>query len=142
MDVSALAVSIFSLLVTGGISAAALVYARRADARAVDAAAAAARAENRERAAARIAALERMLDAVREISHATADALTGDVSALGRTQRHRARLRASLDAAPVELLLPKSELVAGGAGGVGPEFANALAELQGAIAVEHRQMAE
>ena len=103
MELAAVVVSILSLVVSGSISAAALVFAHRADRRATRAEAAAARTEERELASIRAASLERMSIFVHEIAHAYWDALSGDASALGRIDRHRARLRATLDASDVKL---------------------------------------
>jgi hypothetical protein len=80
-----------------------------------------------------------MLDSVHEIAHASWEGLGGDISAVGRIERHRARLRAALDASDVSL--PKCERVAAGAGAVDSSYADALAELEGAIARENAHVA-
>jgi hypothetical protein len=86
MDGVALLLSIASLLVSGGLSAVALVYAHRADRRARSAERAAARAEERELVSFRVAGLQRMLDSVHEIAHASWEGL-GSGIVLG-SERH------------------------------------------------------
>jgi hypothetical protein len=87
----------------------------------------------------RVASLERIALFVHELAHANWDALNGDVSAVGRIDRHRARLRAALDG--VDTKLPSCEVVAAGTETFSPAFANAVAELEGAIARERAEVA-
>lgn len=139
VDVAALVVSIASIVVSTLIAAASLRYARRADGRAKAAQAASERAEKREIASIRVMRLERMSEAVHEMSHAVAEAMNGEVSALGRVERNRARLWAGLNAwdgsLPNCLLVAKSP-------GASSSFPAALGELEEAIAREQAQADE
>jgi hypothetical protein len=117
----------------------AAVAQEAAEARAVAAQEAAARAEDRQRAAIRINALREISDRVHEIGRAFAETMAGEIWGVDRADRHRARLRALLDGAPIGgVSLPYCEAVAAGE----PPFLEAMAEAEAAIALEMRHMAE
>ena len=143
MAAAALAISILSVLLTGG----ALLYAHRADQRAVDADKRAVdaeeradRGEERERASARLAALKRIRETVHDLSHSTAGALGGSIEAFAAAERQRARLTELLRLAPVPLAQCEAVAVPSDQAAL-PNYTRALAEVEREIALEQQRLA-
>ena len=122
-----------SVVVSGSISAWALVYARRADRRS-DANAALERASfELEKTNFRIAALQQLYDELHDLMRARHEMLSGDVAAMGKATRIGDRLPAVLEA--IDLIeLPHTARLSKTQGTLADaEIRQALFELAGAI---------